>query len=285
MNLLEAAFGADPGAQVWSAATGTARERWLAAVVLGGQGHYAAATSLLGALRREPDPVLASLAASTLASHRRQLGGHAAARLLDGEALARLAGLRPELTDPNAVDSGGALVDALVGLAADAIGTGQLALARRLHAAAAAAFDGLPVRAPGRWRPLTRLHWVAAEIELACGRHAESVPLAERALAAATGAGALRHVAKSRLVLAAGLANLPGAAEKGRAEALLECDLHHNEGLSLHPLVWPCALLLGHLRPDGAARWHERAKGVLSCVLLHADPVGRRLAEASVWVP
>lgn len=63
------------------------RQRLLAAIVLGARGRYAAATTILDRLRREPDPVVASLAGSTLASHRRQLGGHAAARKLDGAAL------------------------------------------------------------------------------------------------------------------------------------------------------------------------------------------------------
>jgi len=80
--LREAAFGGNPGADVSKAAQGTPRQRWLAAVVLGGQGHYAAATALLTELRHTADPVLASLAASTLASQRRQVGGHAAARRL-----------------------------------------------------------------------------------------------------------------------------------------------------------------------------------------------------------
>jgi hypothetical protein len=63
-------------------------DRLLAAVVLGAQGRYAAASTALTDLRRSRDPLLASLAATTLASHRRQLGGHTAARALDGEALA-----------------------------------------------------------------------------------------------------------------------------------------------------------------------------------------------------
>ncbi|WP_328606269.1 hypothetical protein OG943_41050 [Amycolatopsis sp. NBC_00345] len=67
-------------------------DRLLAAIVLGAQGRYAAASTALSDLRQSRDPLLASLAATTLASHRRQLGGHTAARSLDGEALALVLG-------------------------------------------------------------------------------------------------------------------------------------------------------------------------------------------------
>nr|WP_101440816.1 hypothetical protein [Amycolatopsis niigatensis] len=66
---------------------GSPRQRLLAAIVLGARGRYAAAADLLDPLRRDRDPLTASLAASTLASHRRQLGAHVLARKLDGEAL------------------------------------------------------------------------------------------------------------------------------------------------------------------------------------------------------
>jgi hypothetical protein len=278
--LRDAAFGGSPGADVSRAALGTPRQRWLAAVVLGGQGYYAAATALLTELRHTADPVLASLAASTLASQRRQVGGHAAARRLDGEALARLAGVEPVADDPDCVDAAGALADALVGLAADAIGVGGPA--RRLHVVAA---DTVERFGGHRWRSAVRLDWVRAEIELASGQPEQALEPAERAVAVATAAGAVRHRVKSRMVLAATLVNLHDRVSKERAEALLECDVRHNEALGLHPLVWPCALLLCHLRPDGAQTWLERAKGVLSCVLLRADPAARTLAAASVWVP
>ncbi|GAA3433517.1 hypothetical protein [Kutzneria kofuensis] len=278
--LRDAAFGGNPGADVSKAALGTPRQRWLAAVVLGGQGRYAAATALLTELRHTADPVLASLAASTLASQRRQVGGHAAARRLDGEALARLAGVEPVADDPDGVDAAGALADALTGLAADAIGVGGPA--RRLHVVAA---DTVERVGGHRWRSAVRLDWVRAEIELAAGRPEDALEPARRAVDTATAAGAIRHRVKSRMVLAATLANLHDGVSKERAEALLECDVRHNEALGLHPLVWPCALLLCHLRPDGAQAWLERAKGVLSCVLLRADPAARTLAKASVWVP
>lgn len=92
--LRAAAFGSDPLPDpAVTRGAGSPRERLLAAIVLGAQGRYAAAAALLDALRRGSDPLMASLAASTLAAHRRQLGGHRQARALDGEAYATAAGL------------------------------------------------------------------------------------------------------------------------------------------------------------------------------------------------
>ena len=131
----EIAFGPRPGATVRVPSDAGAADRWAAAVALGGQGRYAAAAMLLDGLRRDPAvaPVVAAHAAVTLASHRRQLGGHAAARRLDAEALARAAAGPPSVVVPGGLlTAAAAHVDALVGLAADALGTGDLAGARRL---------------------------------------------------------------------------------------------------------------------------------------------------------
>ncbi|UOX86541.1 hypothetical protein MUY14_32995 [Amycolatopsis sp. FBCC-B4732] len=107
--LRAAAFGSDPlpDPAVLRGA-GTPRERLLAAIVLGAQGRYAAAAALLERLRGDSDPVTASLAASTLASHRRQLGGHRQARALDGEAFAKVAALTGD-PDPSGLDAAASL--------------------------------------------------------------------------------------------------------------------------------------------------------------------------------
>ncbi|OAP23074.1 MULTISPECIES: hypothetical protein [Amycolatopsis] len=81
------AFGPDAGPADSIPRDGSPRQRLLAAIVLGARGRYAAAAELLDPLRRGRNPLTASLAASTLASHRRQLGAHVVARRLDGEAL------------------------------------------------------------------------------------------------------------------------------------------------------------------------------------------------------
>src|SRR5262249_10848073 len=138
-DLLDAAFGARPDMSI-TGADGPGN-LWLAAVVLGGQGRYAAAAGTLKPLATNHDPVVAALAASTLASHLRQLGGHSRARRYDAEALRRLAATEksnagisaPADDDEHGTGRTGALADAYLGLAADAIGLGRLAEAARLH--------------------------------------------------------------------------------------------------------------------------------------------------------
>ncbi|WP_425425354.1 hypothetical protein [Amycolatopsis saalfeldensis] len=105
-------------------------DRLLAAIVLGAQGRYAAASTALTDLRRSRDPLLASLAATTLASHRRQLGGHTAARALDGAALALVGGALVPLLGPS-------LRGAVAGRAADPAVAGRAAADRAADPAAA----------------------------------------------------------------------------------------------------------------------------------------------------
>lgn len=261
---------------MWAAAAdGTARQRWLAAVVLGGQGRYAAASTVLGALLGHADRVLASLAASTLASHRRQLGGHASARVLDARALATAPPVAGSEDDPDGVDAAGARSDALLGLAADAIGVGRVAEARRLHAAVE----------PRGWRVRVRHGWLAAEIELADGHAARAVAPAEEAVRIAREAGALRHVLKSDLVLGVALVLWGTPEGVDRGVELLGCDLNHMDELGLLSLFWPTALVLVEHDPSGAGNPLVRATEALSCVLRRADPISRRLALESPWVP
>ncbi|MEJ2857678.1 MULTISPECIES: hypothetical protein [unclassified Saccharothrix] len=315
--LRAAAFGDRPGADVWWALTGTPRERWLAAVVLGGQGHYAAAATALGPLLRSGDHLIVSLAASTLASHRRQLGGHAAARTLDALALSAAQAAQPAAaqpaaaqpaaaqpaaaqsaaaepaaaqpaaaeaeptaaTDPDGIDIVGARADALLGLAADALGAGRTAEARRLHARVT----------PHHWRPRVRHGWVAAEIELADGHAQRAVAPAEAALHHAETAGAMRHTLKSRLVLGTALVVWGTPESVDRGAHLLQCDLNHTNSHGLLSLIWPTALVLLTTPPGRnsaeSARLREAAANALSCVLRRADPISRRIAARSPWIP
>lgn len=118
--LVAAAFGNQPGS--WPLPTAiTPHHLWLRAVAAGGQGRYAHAYGDLSVLRRlVPAGPLASLAHSTQGSLLRQLGWHTLARGWDGRALA-LAGADRE-----------AGADALIGLAADALGVGRFAAAGAL---------------------------------------------------------------------------------------------------------------------------------------------------------
>jgi len=259
-DLGRAAFGDRPDLVITSVPRDL-ESRWLAAVALGGQGRYARAAALLNDLL--PATPMASLAASTLASHRRQLGGHGSARPLDAMALA--------VAPPGAVE---ARSDALLGLAADALGLGRLAEARRLIELAR------QLGAAG-WRAEIRVHWVSAEVELGAGNPELAVPAAARAAELAGAAGSIRHRLKSALILGAALAT----GEREWARKLLLATRAEASELGLLPLVWPCALLLAELDPE-ATRAHRRCAGdALHSVLRRADPIGRRIAEHSAWVP
>lgn len=273
-ELRRAAFGDSPDRDVWAAlSASSSRVRWLAAVVLGGQGHYAAAATVLDALRHDPDPVIASLSLSTRASHLRQVGAHHLARGLDGLALARV---RPAGGgDPDGIDADGARTDALLGLAADSLGAGRLGEARRLLARVET----------DSWRSGVRRGWVAAEIELASGHAHAAVAPAEAAYGVATSRKALRHELKSALVLGTALVVWGTPDGSTRGVELVECELNHSVTKGLQPLIWPSALVLvGHAPTVGAVAI-DRATEALSCVLRRADPVSRQVALDSPWVP
>lgn len=349
-RLRDAAFGSGTG----DLPPGTTpRERWLRAVALGGRGRYAAAAGLLAALLTDPaTPAgIAAHAGVTLASHRRQQGGHAAARALDGAALRRAVAADPERpdpersgleqadleqfgperpdpdrpdpeqvdrgwavregdgagaagTDPDGTDPLAARVDALVGLAADALGLGDPRAAERLLCAADAV-------AHPSWRPRVRAGWVRAEFALFTGRPVAAVAPAEEALAEATAAGSGRHVLKSRLVLA-----VARAVEHPNGAAITELDAVADAAIAagLLPLVWPARLAAADVvdrmspgvspwsrtandgalrteeesvsgRSSGAARRRHAAAVTVTALYQFSDPMGRRLMGESVWVP
>ncbi|SEF31548.1 hypothetical protein SAMN05421837_105787 [Amycolatopsis pretoriensis] len=277
--LRAAAFGSDPlpdPAVLRGGGSGTGKERLLAAVVLGAQGRYAAAATLLDGLRREKDPVLASLAASTLGAHRRQLGGHRQARAFDGEAFAKVVSETTE-PDPDGLDAAGARADALLGLAADNLALGRQRAARRLAARAAEQHAG--------WRACVRGGWVGAEIELAAGQGAAAVPHAERAFETAVARGARRHAVKSGIVLAVALGAAGGPDHRKISDGLVGNAMATAEECELLSLLWPAALVMADLRPGHAEEYRFRVAEVLHAVLRSADPCGRRIAGESPWVP
>jgi hypothetical protein len=273
-ELRRAAFGDAPDLDVWAALSAASpRVRWLAAVVLGGQGHYAAAATVLDALRHDPDPVIRSLSLSTRASHLRQLGAHRLARPLDGAALALLRTTAGG--DPDGIDAAGARTDALLGLAADSLGAQRLGEARRLLARVETQ----------SWRSAVRQGWVTAEVELASGRAYAAVAPAEEAYGVATSRNALRHELKSALVLGTSLVVWGTPDGLNRGVELVECELNHSATKGLHPLIWPSALVLAGHAPTVGAVAIDRATDALSCVLRRADPVSRQVALDSPWVP
>lgn len=226
-TLAAAAFGDRPARWPLPAAT-TPEQLWLRAVAAGGQGRYGSAYRDLAVLRRDaPGARLTSLAHSTQASFLRQLGWHALARGWDGRALAA-AGADPE-----------ARADALIGLAADALGVGRFAAAATLLARADSALASGPVpdRLPVRRR------WVGAELAMASGDGGSAVRQAEEAveLAAAMAITSARHRVKSDVVLAAALCSAGGVE---RARAVAEAALDATGRLRLIPLRWALACLL-----------------------------------------
>jgi hypothetical protein len=258
--LIEAAFGDRPDLAITSVPPDP-ESRWLAAVALGGQGWYAAAAALLDGLHA--DRRFGSLAASTLASHRRQLGGHASARALDAKALV--------LAPPGAV---AARSDALLGLAADALGLGRIGEARRL-------IDAARRLGEAGWRAEIRLRWVSAEVALGAGCPDDAVQHAEAATERAAASPSIRHRVKSALILGAALAD----GEPERACKLLLATRAEASERGLLPLVWPCALLLAAVDQESARAYRRCAGNALHSLLRRADPTGRRIAGRSPWVP
>ncbi|MGZ6778225.1 MAG: hypothetical protein ACXVGO_04425 [Mycobacterium sp.] len=221
-----AAFGDDPGRWPLPAAR-SAEELWLRAVAAGGQGRYANAYADLSEVRRAHRVGrLASLAHSTQASFLRQLGWHDTAKGWDGRAAAAAGG------DPEA------MTDALIGLAADALGVGRFA-------SSAAALDrahGLLDSGPPRLR--VRLAWVSAELAMATADGATAVSHAERACELSAALGSARHRVKSEVVLAAALCS-DGRLDRSRAVA--DAALGVAQRLGLVPLSWALACLLAEI--------------------------------------
>lgn len=252
MNIMaRAAFGDDPGRWPLPAAR-TPLEHWQRAVAAGGQGRYAAGFAELDHLARAAgSDRLASLALSTRASFLRQLGRHDEARPWDGRALAR-AGADDE-----------AAADALIGLAADALGVGRFAASARLLRRAGEVVVGVAAA-----RLPVRLGWVSAELAMFTGDGRGAVGHAERAVALSPSTGSVRHAVKSDVVLAAALCSvgdLPGA-RRVADEALAAA-----EGHGLVPLSWALTCLLA----DIGSAVHPPAV-IASKRAEFADTVGRR---------
>jgi len=161
---------------------------WSAAVDLGARGRYADAADLLDTLTAR-GVRWSSLSLSTLASHRRQIGDVTEAARLDAASLR-------DATDEES------RADALVGLAADAVAAGDAKAARERHRAAER-------DARAAWRTLTRWHWVGAELSLLVGDRDAAADHAHAALKACGGRSP-RHVAKTRIVLAAVTGDVAG---------------------------------------------------------------------------
>jgi hypothetical protein len=296
--LLRIAFGDRPEAVIRVRAGAPPVARWLAAVALGARGRYAAASALLAGLHGQPgvDAGVRAHAAVTRAAHLRQAGGHLAARRWDGLGLA-LATTLPGTASRSAphgsgsgsdgatsagLDLAAARVDALLGLAADAIGLADPELAERLLRLA----EPSALEHPS-WRPAVRWHWVRAELALSLDLPEPAVELARRALAGARAAGAVRHEVKSAIVLAVAEAGAGRETEKVIADLGVLSERTRQTGL--WTLEWPIQLLLGSLIGDAdhpqSTTHRSRAAQIVSTISLHSDVVTRSVLSRSPWVP
>lgn len=254
-----AAFGAAVGQWPLPAAQ-TPAQLWLRAVAAGGQGRYACAHADLAVLRRRtvPGSPLASLGHSTTGSLLRQLGRHGRARRWDGLAL-RLADDSAGGLDEDVAE---ARADAVVGLAADALGVGRFGLSAVL-------LDRARQLPSGAARQPVRLAWVSAELAMASGNGAVAVRHARDAVDLATVAGvSARHQVKSEVVLAAALC---AAGDLDQSRTVADAALEAAGGLGLVPLRWALASLLDGI---GSAAHTESEVRVIRDHT--ADLVGRR---------
>jgi hypothetical protein len=133
--------------------------------------------------------------------------------------------------------------DALIGLAADALGVGRFAASATALRRAAELLDGAaPPRLP------VRLAWVSAELAMACGDGATAVEHAERAVDLAAVSGSARHAVKSAVVRAAALCS---AGKVDASRVVADTALDDAGRLGLAPLCWAVACLLADI---GSAR-------------------------------
>lgn len=265
-SAVEAAVAADLPAEASAAS-------WLLGVCLSSAGRYGRALDVLDPLVAESDTAegraIASLAAATVASVHRQLGRHAVAQGYDELALA------------SSAETAEGHFDAVLGLAADAIGLGDQGTAETRLAEATELVGG---RADW-WRQRVRLGWVQAEVALLVQAPADAVQAAHASVELAERSGAPRHVAKGLLfqgVAQVEMGRTTEAAATLRRAALLA------ESLGTLPLQWPVRAVLGALVADTdqaeSARSLATARSVVQRIAqdLPADLQSEWLARADV---
>lgn len=243
---------------------------WLLGVCLSAAGKFGSALTVLDPLAAQASTdiperrLFAALAAATSASVRRQLGQHLEARAMDEKAFA--------LADGGAE----ACFDALLGLAADAVGLGDAPTARGYLDRA----DEIAAPRTDWWRQKVRLSWVRAETALLEGDPAAAEVVLSSAVQSAEASGAPRHVAKSLLFL--GVAQVQ-AEQLEQATGTLRRAATLAESLGTIPLLWPSRALMGALlesrSPTEAAKSLSAARGA---VIVIADDLPEDLR--SVWL-
>lgn len=211
------------------------RLTWLTAVTLGACGRYGEALALLDSF--DTGATEYSMAMSLKASLLRQLGCHDLARQADSKAMSK-------------ASTAGSAMEAMTGLAADAVGlnvpdeavasierAGEL-LEQMLNTGGTEA---------AWWRHHIRVEWVRCEIALMQSRFDEAAAHAGRALELAETANAPRHVAKSLLFLAV------AQIEQGRqqeAQAQLNRAIVLSASMGYLAGAWPAHAVLAELIRD-----------------------------------
>jgi hypothetical protein len=223
---------------------------WREAVELGAEGRYGAARVVLESIPSSAASY--SLALSTLGSHARQVGA---------------SGIEWDRAALDCAEDAESRLDAIVGLAADAVVAQDARTAHELLAAAGAELDRL---GDGHWRSLTRWHWVSAETALLEGRMDIAIVESRAARLSCAGRSA-RHEAKSMIVaMAAG-----DDFALGQVDAVAQV-LSRRGWASLQ---WPLALVVADAQ-GGFAAWTAAAgrDGLLSDLINTARRAVERIA-------
>jgi tetratricopeptide (TPR) repeat protein len=204
---------------------------WLTAVALGACGRYGEALSVADSIESATPEY--SMARSLRASLLRQLGCHDLALVADREAMATAA-------------TPGAAVEALTGLAADAVGMNEASTAATMLGQATSLLDRVttdPAR-PTWWRHRVRVDWVRCEVALLQSQYEDAVEHAARALQQAEAANAPRHIAKSLLFLAVSRIE---AGHEDAAVAELRRSLLLSTSMGFLAVAWPTHAVLAAL--------------------------------------
>ncbi|MFC7753874.1 hypothetical protein [Tsukamurella soli] len=236
---------------------------WSRAVALAGTGRFAGARVLAARLAARTG-VWSSAGLCLRASMLRQTSRHRAASAVDGAALAAaLAGSATALAWPADPIARAFAVDALVGLAADALGTGRFALARTLLDRAGTVYSRMDAPpgtsppadlGPAPWwttdRAALRRAWVTAETAVYTGDTRGSATAADDLAARDPGPARPRYHAKNALIRAAALA---ASGRPDEAVAAARCGYEVAADHGLRPLEWAGARLVGALvgGPEG----------------------------------
>ncbi len=209
--------------------------KWLRGVALGACGRYGDALAEVDGIPTGTPEF--SMARSLRASLLRQLGCHDLALVADREAMAGAA-------------TPGAAIEAMTGLAADAVGLHDALTSTTMLAQARSLLDRVTADArdaPTWWRHQVRLAWVECEVALLQSRYEDAVTHATIALDQAEAANAPRHVSKSLLFVAV------SDIEAGRREVALprlRRSLMLSTSMGFLAVAWPAHAVLAALLKD-----------------------------------